>query len=269
MKTLYDKTIISTRPEIENDRIKSLLQAKGACVIDFPMIRTERVALSEAIQTRLKDIHSFDWVVFTSKNGVICFCELLQQIGIQPESLAEKKFAVIGKATAETLQNSIGVAALVSRGRTAEDLLKEFQEQIASSDKVLLALAALADDKLETGLQPLCEVTRMDVYETYDMDYDSHPALDYIVKNEYDLILFTSPSGYRNFHRMTEKLSIAELKAACIGTTTEAEMRKFGAIPLLVSSQSDADSFVNEIEKYIASPNPSTRGEKDGDKNNY
>lgn len=253
MSSLVGKTIISTRPEVENDLIKSLLQAKGTRVIDFPMIRTERVALSEKIIAVLKAIYSFDWIVFTSKNGVICFCELLLQMGIQPESLAEKKFAVIGKATAETLQSRIGVAALISRGRTAEDLLKEFQEQIASSDKVLLALAALADDKLETGLQPLCEVTRMDVYATYDMDYDSHPALDCIVKNEYDLILFTSPSGYRNFHRITAKMNVAGIKAASIGTTTEAEMRKFGAEPLLVSPQSDADSFVNEIEKYLLS----------------
>lgn len=258
---LSGKTIISTRPEVKNDRIKSLLQAKGARVLDFPMIRTECVSLSEEIKNVLSDIQSYTWIVFTSKNGVICFCELLQQMGIEPQSLADKKFAVIGKATGETMQNSIGIPALISRGRTAEDLLQEIQPQIKPTDKVLLALAALADDKLELGLQPHCDVTRIDVYQTFDMDYDTHPALDSMAKNEYDLILFTSPSGYRNFHRITEKLEINELKAASIGTTTEAEMRKLGAAPLLVSPQSDADSFVNEIEKYLASPDPSTGGE--------
>ncbi|ADQ80715.1 Uroporphyrinogen III synthase HEM4 [Paludibacter propionicigenes WB4] len=261
MNTLSGKTIISTRPEVENDRIKSLLQAKGARVLDFPMISTECVLLSDEIKTVLSDIQSYNWIVFTSKNGVICFCELLQQLGIDPQRLADKKFAVIGKATGEAMQSSIGTPALISRGRTAEDLLQEFQQQITSTDKVLLALAALADDKLEQGLTPLCDVTRIDVYQTYDVDYDTHPALDCISKNEYDLILFTSPSGYRNFHRITEKLEINELKAACIGTTTEAEMRRLGASPLLVSPQSDADSFANEIERYIASPGPSTGGE--------
>jgi uroporphyrinogen-III synthase len=255
MKTLSGKTIISTRPEVENDRIKSLLKAKGARVLDFPMIRTECVSLSDKLKSVLENIQDFDWIAFTSKNGVICFCQLLQQMGIDPKRLADKKFAVIGKATGETMQSSIGTAALISRGRTAEDLLQEIQPQIQQTDKVLLALAALADDKLRSGLKPLCDVTRINVYQTFDMDYDTHPALDSIAKNEYDLILFTSPSGYRNFHRITQKLEINELKAACIGTTTEAEMRKLGASPLLVSPQSDADSFANEIEKYLLSTN--------------
>ena len=91
MNTLINKIIISTRPLVEDDQIKSHLEAKGAQVLDFPMIRTECVEFSEKIKAVFAALNDYEWIVFTSKNGVICFYDLLNQTGADAAILSFKK----------------------------------------------------------------------------------------------------------------------------------------------------------------------------------
>ncbi|MDD3078481.1 MAG: uroporphyrinogen-III synthase [Paludibacter sp.] len=247
------KKIISTRPLAEDDKIKNLLESKGAFVIDFPMIQTKCIQETDELLSVLKKINNYNWIIFTSKNGALCLYQLLQKNGFSYEIIGSKKFAVIGKATAEKVQKLFGKPAFISSGRNAEDLLLEIRSEIHPTDKALLVLGELADNKLEAGLQEHCSVTRINTYQTCTIEQSGHPAVDKIIHNDYDLILFTSPSGFRNFHKIMLTHNIKEIKAACIGTTTEAEMQKFGFKPVVVSPKSDAESFVNEIEKYFAS----------------
>ena len=73
MSSLTNNIIISTRPLVENDAIKNHLKAKGACVLDFPMIKTVGVGLDEKLKSILNQVDKYEWIVFTSKNGVINF----------------------------------------------------------------------------------------------------------------------------------------------------------------------------------------------------
>lgn len=252
MNALQGKTIISTRPLLDNDRIKELLVARGAHVIDLPMIQTECASLTEALKTQLSLFDQYNWIVFTSRNGVSCLADLLRRCGIQPEIQAAKKVAAIGKATAEEVYRQFGTVAQCSQGRNATDLLAEMLPQIQQTDKVLLALGELAEDTFSDGLADRCSVTRINVYRTLDIQYTAHPALDAVQQSNYDLILFTSPSGFRNFMKHTATLKPETLISAAIGTTTEAEMLKYGYTPQLVSPKSDADSFADAIERYLS-----------------
>jgi uroporphyrinogen-III synthase len=262
MNTLSNKIIISTRPLIEDDLIKNHLTAKGAQVLDFPMIRTECVELSENIKAVLTELNDFEWIVFTSKNGVSCFYDLLNNAGGDAAILSSKKIAVMGKATGDEVVRRGGNAHLISSGRTAEDLLVEIKREIRPADKVLLALGELAEDKLETGLKGICHAERINVYKTIELEYTSNEITGRIKDDKYDIILFTSPSGFRNFYKimLANKIS-SNFRMACIGTTTEKEMLKNNCQPLIVSPKSDAESFANEIEKYLVSPSPSKGGE--------
>lgn len=252
MNTLTNKIIISTRPLIEDDLIKSHLAAKGAQVLDFPMIRTECVDLSVEIKTVFAGLNDYEWIVFTSKNGVICFYDLLNKACVDAGILSLKKIAVMGKATGDEVMKRGGNAHLISSGRTAEDLLVEIKREIRPTDKVLLALGELAEDKLETGLADICQAERVNVYKTIDLEYTTNKIIDRIKDDKYDIILFTSPSGFRNFYKimLANKISTA-FRMACIGTTTEKEMLKYNCHPLVVSPKSDAESFANAIEKYL------------------
>jgi uroporphyrinogen-III synthase len=261
MSTLAGKIIISTRPLTEDDSIKNHLTAKGACVLDFPMIKTCGIELTVEQTAILRAINEYEWIVFTSKNGVIRFYKQLNALNIDQKVIATTKIAVIGKSTGEEVLKHNESPFLISSGKTSEDLLAEIQKEIKPCDKILLVLGELAEDKLEKGLVYSCIVHRINVYKTIELEYTSNDIIDWIRDDNYQMILFTSPSGFRNFNRIMLANNISSnIRAACIGKTTEMELLKNNCSPLVVSPKSDAESFVNEIEKYLASPNSSKGG---------
>ncbi|MDO9154232.1 MAG: uroporphyrinogen-III synthase [Paludibacter sp.] len=252
MSTLTGKIIVSTRPLIENDLIKSQLETKGAQVLDFPMIRTECVGLTDELKSVFSQLNNYEWIVFTSKNGVISFYELLGKADIDSTLIASKKIAVMGKATGEEVLKRNGNPHLISSGRRTEDLLVEIKRAVKLTDKVLLVLGELAEQKLEKDLNGICMVERINVYRTIDIKNYSNEILNSIAQDKYDIILFTSPSGFRNFHKIAKQNHITTpIKAACIGTTTQAELLKNNCLPLVVSPKSDAESFANEIGFFL------------------
>ena len=231
-------------------------------MLDFPMIRTTGVELAAEQKSILQSINEYEWIVFTSKNGVIHFYKQLNALNIDEKVIAGKKIAVIGKSTGEEVLKHNGSTHLISSGKTSEDLLAEIQKEIKPTDKVLLTLGELAEDKFEKGLAPICIVHRINVYKTIELEYITNDIIDRIRDDNYLIILFTSPSGFRNFNKIMLANNItSEVRAACIGKTTEMELLKNNCCPLVVSPKSDAESFANEIEKYFASPNPSKGGE--------
>ena len=254
MSTLTGKIIISTRPLTEDDSIKNHLTAKGACVLDFPMIKTCGVELTVEQTLMLIAINDYEWIVFTSRNGVIHFYKQLNILNIDEQVIASTKIAVIGKSTGEEVLKHNKSPYLISSGKRSEDLLAEIQKEIKPCDKVLLALGELAEDKLEKGLIPSCIVHRINIYKTIELEYTSNDIIDRMRDDRYQMILFTSPSGFRNFNRIMLANNIrSNIRAACIGKTTEMELLKNNCSPLVVSPKSDAESFANEIEKHLAS----------------
>ena len=252
MSSLTNNIIISTRPLVENDAIKNHLKAKGACVLDFPMIKTVGVGLDEKLKSILNQVDKYEWIVFTSKNGVIYFYQLLTVLNIDSKVISTKKIAVIGKSTGEEVLKHNANPYLISSGRDSEDLLAEIKKEITPTDKVLLALGELAENKLETGLNNSCIVDRINVYKTIDLQYTTNDIIERIREDNYQIILFTSPSGFRNFYKTMNANKIAStFRMACIGTTTEKEMLKNNCQPLIVSPKSDTESFANAIEKYL------------------
>lgn len=252
MGALSNKIIISTRPLYEEDSIKGYITEKGGLVLDFPMIEIADPEISEEIKSKILSIHNFQWIVFTSKNGVIYFIKLLHQLGLSLESLSDVKFAVVGKITAKELAKNNIAPFLISSGNTSQDLLDELLTKVKPNEKVLLSLAELADDTLEKGLENLAFATRLNAYRTIQPSDYAEEIIERIRHNTYDMILFTSASGVQNFNRIMEKEGIkSDFRAACIGTTTQKEMLKYNYTPIFVSSRSNGGTFAKELEQYF------------------
>jgi len=251
MKPLENKIIISTRPLSDEDTIKSSLIGKGAIVLDFPMIQIVINDQNTEIQTTLANISSYDWLLFTSKNGVDSFFRLLKN-DMQKTTAGLPKIAVIGKTTANEVTKNGCQADFISSGNTSEDFIAELKSEIKSNDKILLALGELADTKFEDGFADTASVTRLNVYKTIETDVHPVEIIQRIKANEYDLLVFTSPSGFRNFVKVMDQNNCKDpFKIACIGTTTEKEVLKLGYAPLIVSPKSSGDFFSVEIENYF------------------
>ncbi len=249
MKSLKNRTIISTRPISREDNIKDYLSDKGANVIDFPMIEISSAIINDNIKNALINIKSFQWIVFTSKNGVDFFFRTLKKLKISAYNVNSIKIAAIGEKTAQEVKSNGMTSYFISSGNTSEEMVKELaNKQIKKGDKVLLVLGELAKSTLETGLSKIADLTRIDIYKTLDTRNHSKDIIERIKKDNYDMIIFTSPSGVNNFLKLINKDS---LKIACIGQTTEKEILRYNQKPLLVSTKPDGLNFAQDIEKYF------------------
>jgi uroporphyrinogen-III synthase len=247
---LEHKLIISTRPLSDDDSIKTALVGKGAVVLDFPMIRIVTNELNAEIRTAFANINSYNWLLFTSKNGVDSFFRLLRNY--YPENVCElPKIAVIGKTTASEVAKNGYKPEFISAGNTSEDFIAGLQSRITNNDKILLALGELADTKIEKILAA-GNLTRINVYRTIGTDTNSAEMIQRIRRDEYDLLVFTSPSGFRNFVKVMDGNNCKNnFRIACIGKTTEKTVLSMGYTPLIVSAKSGGDFFSAEIENYF------------------
>ena len=251
MKPLENKIIISTRPLSNDDTIKKALIEKGAAVLDFPTIKIITNELNVEIQTALANINTFQWLLFTSKNGVGSFFSIYKNY-YREIAINKPRIAVIGKTTAnEVLKNGFN-PEFISTGNTSEDFIEELKNEIEANDKVLIILGELAGTKFEKELATRAAVTRLNVYKTIETGTYSLEIIKRIAKNDYDMLVFTSPSGFRNFVKiMAENNCNGNFKIACIGKTTEKEVLNQGYTPLIVSKKPGGDSFALEIENYF------------------
>ena len=253
MNSLKDKIIISTRPLSKDDSLKNYLSSKGAIVLDFPMIEIKPAELTSELKTTFQQIKTFDWIIFTSKNGVKYFFELLNQSEINSNVISSIKTAVIGIHTAEELEKFNTKPTFISKGNTSEDFLKELSiGLIKSQNKVLLALGNLARDILEKGLSSIAAVKRINVYNTNEINTVSLDIIEQIKLEIYDLIVFTSPSGFNHFIDLFKNDNcLKNLKIAGIGKTTEKAIVSKGYNPMVISAESNGLGLAKKIENYF------------------
>ena len=251
MNPLQGKIIISTRPLSDDDAILAYLTNLGAKVIDFPMIEVHKSIETPDKKDIFSKINSFDWFIFTSKNGVSFFFDYAKSLNIDLELLKQKKYAVIGNKTAIELRK-IGIEpTYISLGNSSELFSEELLNGIITkSDNTLLSLGNLATATLENKIKTIATVSRVDVYETKAVEsYDTKP-IELIKNNNYDIIIFTSPSGVENFKKIISIHAIeSNLRIACIGKTTEKALIANGLTPILTAEK--ADNFAQEIENYL------------------
>lgn len=249
---LKDKVIISTRAIESGDSLPDLLKSQGAEVIALPMIEVSPSQLNNAEKETLQNLEDFDWLFFTSKNGVINFFKQLSDLKgstALPENL---KIAVIGNRTSSELDYYGYAPSFVSKGNTSEDFLEEFYKAVnPQNQKILLSLGNLAEDFLYNSLIKDNSVQRINVYQTDKPKSVDNSILDLIRQNKYDLIVFTSPSTFHNFCLYAEKDMIMELKMASIGSTTTKAIAEAGYSPLLSAKMSNVEGLGEAIVNYF------------------
>lgn len=174
----------------------------------------------------------FDWIVFTSRYGVEYFFERLNRFGYDSRCLFGIKIAAIGNSTANKLKEYGIIADLVPEKETSSGLLSEFKKILKPSTinhklstKIFLPRSDISDKGLSNALKKLgADVITSFAYRNV-MPKDL-PDLDL---NNFDEIMFTSPSTVRNFKKRYKKIP-RHIKARCIGDVTLREAKKFKLI---------------------------------------
>jgi uroporphyrinogen-III synthase len=250
---LQNKLFISTRPAGTSGELSRLLHEAGASLLEFPLIEIKPASLSSEEKQLFSRLEQFQWMIFTSPNGVRYFFEILQEVtGTQklPESM---QIAVIGDKTSKTLKKYGYNPTFVNPGSTAEDFAEPFARHIAAEKlkpKVVLPLGNLARTVIQDHLKKLADCTRIDIYQTEMPEKVNKIIAEKIETNLYDMLIFTSPSGIYHFTELFPKLNKKNIRMACIGDITAGAARQKGFEPLAVAQSSSPEGIVESILNY-------------------
>jgi len=230
-KPLFGKGVVITRPEEQSREFAALLRDAGARPVFFPTIKIVPPECYDALDGAIENIDTYNWIIFTSANGVKYFFERLRQQARDIRDLKGVKLCTIGPATAAAVERMGIKVDLVPDRFISEGVVTAFEGMSLSGQRVLIPRAEVARDIIPAGLTRLgaC-VDVVTAYKTVSSGRDRAELLDLIARGKVDVLTFTSPSTVTNFITImgAEWTTPEDLKIACIGPVTEAAANTAG-----------------------------------------
>jgi len=247
-RPLLGKRVVVTRSRDQARKMSTLLEEQGAEPVEFPSIAIappeDYAPLDEAITT----LDRYDWVVFTSVNGVRAFWERLDALGRDSRALAGLRVAAIGPATARSLRERGIVADFMPPKYVAEEIAAGLGR--VNGLRVLLPRAELARESLARLLREAgATVDEIAAYRTLPGQggRDVHTLLE---EGEIDAVTFTSSSTVRFFLQRigTDARRLLEgVTVACIGPITAQTARELGLHVDLVAEEYTVAGLVRAL----------------------
>ena len=260
-RPLFGKRILVTRPEAQATELVDLLWSLGAEPIEAPMIRVEPPEDYGALDEACELAGTFDWIVFTSTNGVDAF---LQRLCTGPRDVRELKgvrLCAVGPATAERLLRyglRVDLVPEEHRGEAVVEALRKTED--LSERRILLPRADLARDVLPTELRRAgAEVVDVTAYRTVRTggDRDGGPDIfKMLLDQKIDIVTFTSASTVRNFVKVLGADPAADLLnttvVAAIGPVTADAAARLNIQTTIMPATYTVPALVDAIVNYYS-----------------
>ncbi len=228
---LHGKQILVTRAKAQASALSLKIKELGGIPIEMPLITCKEVADKAVINNVLELIHTYDWLVFTSKNGVDFFFQELRNFNESITLPTSCKIAVVGQKTEEVLVSYGLTADLIPEKYVAESLLESLLKVVKKGEQVLIPRGNLARNVIPEGLRNHeIDVTDLDVYETVIEKKSKEQLYQLIKDGKIDVVTFTSSSTVDNFVQLLEGTNwrsyIGNIIFASIGPITTKTMLK-------------------------------------------
>ncbi len=216
-RPLFGRSVVVTRAREQAGELRERLEALGAEVVELPAIAIE------PIDVTVPALGAYEWIVFTSANGVRAFFERgLAPAGLDARALAGTRVAAIGPGTARELSARGITADLLPERFVAESLLQAFPPPGHDGARVLVARAEQARDLLPDGLGARgYAVDVLPVYRTVRATPEPG-ALERVRSGAVDAITFTSSSTVENLCEAVGPLPDPQPLVVSIGPVTSA-----------------------------------------------
>lgn len=240
--------VLVTRPEGQAKEIMRKLAAQGATVLHAPTIVITDPPSYTALDAALRHLPSYDWIVWTSANGVNWTLARMQILGIATDTLRQCNLAVIGGATARALAAAGFTADLVPPEAVAESLRDVLLAAgVGSGIHVLLPQPVVSRDVLATGLRTAGAI--VDVVPAYETVPNTAGAADvrrWLAEGRINLALVTSPSTVTGLLALfdNDREIMRRIPLACIGPVTADAVRALGLVPAIVATEHTNDGLV-------------------------
>ena len=223
-------------------------------MIFFPTIRVEPPADWDAADEAIGRIGDYNWIVFTSANGVEFFLKRLKEKCRDLRDLKDIRIATIGPATAAKLA-ALGLRVdLIPERYLSEGVVEAFAGFEMANRRVLLPRAEEARDVIPEGLRKMGALVDVaTVYRTAPSDRDPAEVLEPLREGAIDVLTFTSPSTLTNFLRLMGKdfTLPPNVRIACIGPITAAAVRKAGLPVHIMEERYTVEGLVGAIVRHF------------------
>lgn len=250
-RPLFGKRIVVTRTREQAGDLSKRLRDLGADVIELPTIRIELPEDREGFAEGVTHSHEYDWLVFTSPNGVEKFFDAFFATYEDARSLGNPRIAAIGPSTAAKIREyRIGVDLLPEKF-VAEGLIEAFREINVENQTVLWVKAAESRDVIYEGLMKLGAIVDECVaYRTLPEKEDYTGAQARFIEHGADLVTFTSSSTVEHFFALDLPWP-ENCETASIGPITSATLEGLAHRPSVEAVQHDIPGLVRAIrERY-------------------
>ena len=233
-RPLFGKRIVVTRSREQASELVRQLSELGADVLEIPTIRIKAPQKISPLREAIAGIGVYDWLVFTSPNGVDAFFREFFAKHKDIREVGVVKIAAIGAVTRQKLNELHLDVDLQPEEFTTEALLAEFKKSVSCENlKFLLPRADLADERLARGLEDLgAIVDDLDAYQTVPDTEDRNGHRARLLAEGADLVTFTSSSTVTNFCNLVDmqalRAQFPQMKFVSIGPQTSLAARERG-----------------------------------------
>ncbi len=251
-RPLFGKNIVITRARAQASSMVAALNKLGAQCIEIPTIRIEAPDDITPLKESIKNIKNYDWLVFTSVNGVKFFFDTLFAMGKDVRALGHLEFACIGPVTKERLADYGIISDILPETYRAESVADAFSNVDVKGKKVLLPRAKKARTILPEELDKMgAIVDEVTAYETGLCEDGKEQLTTLLENNEIDAVTFTSSSTVSNFMSLLESKDaqslLKDVVVASIGPVTSDTARSFGIEPDIEAAQFTIQGLTNAL----------------------
>lgn len=254
-RPLFGKGVLVTRATDQSGRFSELLRERGARVYECPAIEFAPPDSFDALDEAIGALSGFDWVVFSSVNGVERFFDRLHVAGLDSRALGPCRVAAVGPKTGEALAARGIRPDLVPPGYRAESLVEAFAGMDVAGKRALFPRADRAGNVIPAGLARLgMEVAAPVAYRTTLPDSLPPDALAALEERRIHCVTFTSSSTVSNLAAMVGENRLIHLlegvAVASIGPVTSASCRELGLRVDMEPEEATIEALVQEMVRF-------------------
>jgi uroporphyrinogen III methyltransferase/synthase len=254
-KILENINIVLTRAKDQAVETINLLEKNGANVISFPTIRISTIKDNRELNETIKNINSFNSLVFTSENAVKSFLEKITELGVNFDPKAFFVISIGGKTSQVLLENGFRVD-FQSKHFTSEALIEEISLIDLVGRKILVPNSTLSK-KNQFGIleKSGAFVEHAAVYTNTINNHESlKNEIDLLYRTEIDVFIFTSPSTFKGFLEILNIKNPIEYfhnkNIAVIGSVTKKALEEFGITPNIMPQNYTMNYLIEKLKEY-------------------
>jgi uroporphyrinogen-III synthase len=250
--------VLVGRARHQASALSEQLRELGAEVIEIPFIEIRKPCSFKPLDSALRNLDTYDWLILTSVNGVEAMWERLAKLRLTKRAIKHLHIAAIGPATRKAIEERGAKVEVVPKEYIAESVVRSLKKKVAGKS-VLLVRAKVARDVIPRELRQVA--SRVNVVEAYEtvVPRSSQRRLRAMLrdpKQQPNVITFTSSSTVRNFvallggrRGLLSRNGMARIRTASIGPVTSSTLRSLGLVVDIQATEFTIPGLVEAIAR--------------------